>query len=483
MGINVEKQIASFGEALSSIMNAKKISVTKLCQMMNIKSQTTVSRILKDESSYGKTREFHDALIRNDPLETNEYDRQLLSEALEVNKIGKDMYRAKKEMLYFVNKKIDIRQFVLSGSSASAGPGVKTFADLTETYKKYSEIRICVVNCIFDGVIKSLADILTVCGEKLEIEQYIQTETGLFNEVHQFISLLPVINIKNYFCYKSQSASLIDEQPDPFKNFIYALKKTESGEAETDIVSINDDYTFSILPNLAGPAAYDFYSGFFNRMRARYYPIKKSPEPKPPLLSLVEITSHFLSLEETWQQMIIKPDFGFYAVSADKLARVTDDETRECEYGKRLAEIHDKRNKNYCKNGRKHTGIYTRHGIESFIKTGRLSDHLPIFRPFTGDEAREVIRDIIKISDSTPLNQIYILKNDIIHNQYQYVLLNSNIMMFSDNRTDYGYLNYEYIINSQRMIKVFYEFIVNDLIPNHCFTFEESMEILRGLAE
>lgn len=478
----MSQQIQTFGEVLADLLKSRKRSVGYLCQKMQISSQTTVARILKDEYSYDKIKSFYDEFAKFNPFYMMEFERVRLEQGMEVNKVGKDIYAAKQEMMYFVNMKPAPLPYTHNEVFGAMSDSIQTLNELFMSYHTFDDVRIFIVNCLFDGVIHALSGCLSKKDNTVTAEHYIAYEQSVADDSHQFITLLPVLNYRNYNCFKTYfSTTGSAEALNQFHNMIVVLKRTSSGERYTDLISICQANQFSVLYNQSGIELFDFYDSLFKGMKLQHNPIKSPFKSSDLIDNMTYLTKQFLEFEEMSEQVIIKPCFCFYSVSGDVLGKLWSDDVNEYnQVKKNLIELHNKRFEAYCRPNRKHLGIYSKQGVLKFLETGKFCDHLPIFRAFTKDEAREVTQNIIAISEKSSQNKIYLLKNDIVYNNYQYTLFDRQILFFCNKNTDYTAMNFDYIINSSQIISVFCDFIEDELIRHHCHTAEESLAILKS---
>lgn len=481
----MNESILTFGETLNKFMKAKKTTSNKLCEKMNIKSSTEVVRILNDSCSFEKIESFFNAFKQINPLNLVQSELNQFIEALKVNKSGKDLYEAHREMLYFVNDKSNTKHFTCENTFGNIPNSIQTLDDLFESYSNYKSVKIFAVNCVFDGVAKALSLILENNTSDILVEQYIQYGQNISTDTRQFVTILPILNYDRYHCYQTYLTSYNgNETLNCLNNMMFVLKVSKSGEHLTDIISIYEESKFSLLFNQSGTEMYNFYINVFENMSLQHNQIKQNPQNNGNAnKSIIEIEESFLRLELTYSQLIIKPHFCFYAVSEKRLEKLIKDNIVSDREVKILTDLHKQRFENYKKKSREHIGIYSKQGTLKFLETGIFSDHPPIMRPFNKDEAKEALREIIKISEESPSNKIYLLKNDIIYNAYQYLIYNKQILYFCKGHTDYVNTNFNYIVNSNQIVDIFCDFIISELIPNHCHTADESLDILRSFVE
>lgn len=473
--------VNTFGEALYQILRKKNVSVDNLCLRLNLKSKTTVSRILKDESSFEKAEEFCKSLIQVNPLNLLEFERKRLLEALEVNRIGKDEYIANKELIYFVTQKNSVSEIVCSGVFGHMPLHIRNISDLFDTYNQYEHIRVGAVNCITDGVAQALARYLSRY-DNATVEQYIPYEQSKAKNARQFVSVLSLLSFKKYNCYQAFfSGSSEFEILNRFNNMLVVMKSLPDNKRFVDIISLKSNNEFSVLYNQTDSFVFDFYTEIFDDMRRQHNPLKNPSQSKGLMETVIDLSTQFLNQERSFEQILIKPQFCFNSIAPDYISKLWVEDNVTAEKLGELLELQKQRFDNYTKRSKKHIGIYTKQGILKFLETGQLSDHSPLLRAFTQNEAQAVIKTIIELTENSPMNEIYLLKNEINYNQYQYLLYGKHILYFSNGNTDYRQANFNNIINSSDLVTAFHDFIKNELIPNHCYSFKDSMDFIKSV--
>ena len=100
----------TFGECLDSLLKSKKMSVSGLAEATGTKSRNSIRRLLKDECGISVMEAFNSKLMESDPLALSEAERSQLEQALEVSKVGKDTYQARKILLQLFDNNGQIRK-------------------------------------------------------------------------------------------------------------------------------------------------------------------------------------------------------------------------------------------------------------------------------------------------------------------------------------------------------------------------------------
>ena len=480
----------TFGETLEKYMKTNKITIDRLRASMGLKSNTSITRIIKDELSYKKIDEFYTKFITINPFRLVEYEKKQFVAALEVSRLGKETYAANSEMMYFLTKKPSPKPFVCARSYGAPGAGPGSVAELFKSYGACDDVRICMINCVYDDVIAGLIDCMKGRGG-VRVEHYIPNEEGVVKDVQNFISILPIINFPNYNCYRARFTHYNESEIlNRFNNIIIALRKINCADlrggagarTSVDFVSLKNDNEFTCARDCEDPGMYDFFSDLFDNMKLQHNMMKESLNNSNVMESLLGVADTMLSLEQSWDQALIKPNFCFNALSAEALGALFDGWESDAA-ARHIFEVQKQRHEIYCKKNKRHIGVYTAQGIADFLRTGRLSDHASVLRPFTGPESAEVLKKVISICEENPLNQIYLLKGNINYNNFQYSFFGRGLLYFCDQSTDYNGMNYSYITNSDKVVSVFYDFVMNELIPKHCLTAAESLETMKRMLQ
>lgn len=82
----------TFGNCLRRILKERDVSASALARMMGFRSRNSIFRLLQDEVSYDKQKEFVDVLKQQKTVPFQEKDWTDLNQALEISRVGVENY-------------------------------------------------------------------------------------------------------------------------------------------------------------------------------------------------------------------------------------------------------------------------------------------------------------------------------------------------------------------------------------------------------
>jgi len=123
--------------------------------------------------------------------------------------------------------------------------------------------------------------------------------------------------------------------------------------------------------------------------------------------------------------------------------------------------------------------VLSKSGIEAFVATGKTSDYLPFLRALTPNECKRVLMRNI----SLPNTKVFVLKEDYDVTNVECALFESTAITVFDPSLGYWDNFSEIAVHNKKMLRVIRDFINEELIPNCCYTQEESRNIILGLLE
>ena len=98
--LTMEKHMpeTDFAQSLKELLAEKRVSASELARMMQYKSRNSIFRILDGEGAHGARLAFFARLKEENPLGLTEAEFERLTEALEISRVGVQVYRSNAAM-------------------------------------------------------------------------------------------------------------------------------------------------------------------------------------------------------------------------------------------------------------------------------------------------------------------------------------------------------------------------------------------------
>ncbi len=474
-------KVDTFGEVLNKLIVSKRITPEKICEKMGIKSQTTLIRIINNQSSLKKINSFFEEFIRINPLHLVKYEEDLLREALIVNNLGVDNYIAVRKMLAFVSRMPEGAPCICQKSFGNLPHTVRTLDDVFKLYIGLKSVKVLILNSVFGGVVTAISTLLELSdGTKVDADHYLSTPKEHAQGITSFINLLSLINHPNYNCY--QSPFLFAEEAqfvNTFNNMIVAVKEDKQGKKYTDIISFCSETDFWILYNVQSTASFDFYYQTFENIKINHYPLKQSVGEKNDTDAFVGLIEKRLEVENTTDEIHIQSEFNHKWIPPEIMFGITEDmKIRDV-----VRDLHRKVHWHLNNNTKKYTHILTKKGIINFIEKGKITNFEQYFLPMTQEEIKKTLQNVIDVCNNNRNISLHFLKNDINYNDYIYTLFENKYLIFRESNTYNQKGNYYCQIATDYIMNSFSFFVKNHLIVNYCYSHEESLEFIQNLLD
>lgn len=466
-----------FGEFLNNIIAKKKISIQDLSAKLNMKSRNNIYRLIKGEGSFNKILEFKKEIMKYNILELSLNEIKEMEQAIEVSRWGAEKVQSRKLMMHMIKGTLEKQQ------DAQIIPldGCDRFCDLSSLiadYANYDKVDILLVNAAYPNLMDMLCELLEISNKvESKIEHIIQVSTNKTDNVRILSSILKLININNYHPYYDTNCEIPLKQGIPLLSDFMIAKKVKGQSTEIDLVKVGYGCINSTVYSTKDSSLFSFYKKVFLNIKEFCIPLVQSFYQKEYTSNVIEISDRVAALEYNNSTIQYKYDLSYSIISDEIILGLIIDGVKSLEY---LFKAHKRRYDNIWDKKKMVIHIYSKEGMLEFIRTKKLSDHLPILRPFTADEIKILIGTLIYQAENYPYFQIYILKEKIAHPNFaihytkgKYVLIDNSLR---------SYRNYKpAIISARSFIEITEDFIYNELLHNYTLSKEDSIQFLQGL--
>lgn len=473
-----------FSECLLQLMESRGLSVSELARILNLKSKTTIVRILQNTAGERSILNFRNVLANS---------RELALTSEELQKLDDSIFTRKKENAHsFVFEELwallcdretpQIEVRVL---------GTKQYANLTEFEHclKTADVECLVINCGFRSFVNNTGQFLDHKESgKVSVSQYFYNSGNYPRRLVRMIGrILPLLSRDCYMAY-----TISQDSADGCFDLHVAAVRCGTGE-EYELLFCNEK---TILLS-EGKGLYRKWQTYLESFRVS--PIKSVKEPGA--YNYIGFMDHYRKLEEKRTVYKIRPDLCVNCIpeSSLKAAFLDGYQERGISVPKdtvaALVDIHRRRYNNM--NSKRQTThlVVSAKAMRKFAETGRHSDHLYTMRPYTVEERRQILQSCLERLEKNPRFHIYLLTEEAEVRIYsnadpvEMVCYEGNCVQLTPALTDYNFQkgHSEIFIEQEAFLKLFVDFFMNDLVQYHTQPEEETKkllcELLDGLGE
>lgn len=490
----MKTEIQPYGAALRSVMQERGLSMSALQERLHLPSRTTVTRIVKDACKYSTMLEFHNNLYRTRAeLPFTKADYQRLEEALEVSRYGWHRYLAVKRMDYlFTGDKSYYRadNSRCANSSGAADNDGKSLTEVLQSVLSWPDIRVVVVNAMFDFVTQALQTMLRAAAARpncrVVVEHYVLTEKNDDKNLYNFTALYPLLSEPNYTCYvstKSIATYTTGNYMDEFyatENYIMLLKSNGIGFS-SDRINLYSRTDFSGIFNTTGMTLYQYEMMHFRKLRQHYSPFAASITERSDPKDLLTLCALFEETERAWQSILIKPDLCISQIEPEILT----DMLKDAQYlglapddpaVQTLIDLQVKRYSYFTSPRHHNITIISRQGLNRLVETGRWTDQPAALRALRRDELKRTLKQLVHLAETISGFCIYLMRDELNLSDCYFKVCGENALWAGRQGPGENTLR---LIQRADIVRLFRDYVVGELVPNLTYSGAETLEYLK----
>ncbi|MGE5370734.1 MAG: hypothetical protein ACM3QZ_01985 [Solirubrobacterales bacterium] len=479
-------ELMTFGEFLNQLLGRKEISVSRLTQLTGMKSRNSIQRLLKDESGISLIEDFRDKLIELEEMAWSVPELEQLNQAVEVSRVGKDLYQARKTMLQI----FDHKHRSSSQSPVGMNPQTQKSISLTrlfETYKSFTKLRILIFDLVPGPFTNELIKLIRSSPPAfISISQILYLNKSRSHNAATFVSAFELFNYEHYDVFTLSDDSTEADQINNSLNSIFIDKETAEGDHFTDVIKTDGGDRFTYVSDIPGNSLFLFNLFHFNRLKREGHNIRKTNEKQDPVSTIISICEQVIPLERITGRYIIKNSFSARMIPPGFFA----DLMAEANYFgmdpshpviRKLTDLFWERFHLCYQTDRPNVCFFTKRGLLDFVTNRVMTDHYYATRPFERAEVEQILTLALNHLETNGLFKIYLLKNDYAVGNIEFSYFENKVLWIFDSFSGYGEDYYEAVIDSPPIIELFDDFIKNELLPCQTYPESETIEYLRYL--
>lgn len=464
-----------FSIFLKNFIDERKLSVASLAAQMKISNKTVITRILNDKATSSNISAFAQKLISSFQLTDDEINT--INNAISYEQLPDSVVTSRRVLsfLYTRNPKEVPNKLLCTLKNAEKCEEKKYLYDdihniLNSDPEDEYEIFIESVNTL--AFTKALYNILHD-GKKrnISIHQYFCETDDVTENIHHLYSLLRLTHYASYFAYVI-SPKIINSSR------LNIINRTKN---RAHLINIYNTSSYTSLDmNIGGTDFFAHLMQEFEILKEHSTPLRNGFES--PFEALPEYIDLMAKLDAcVTYEMKSTPCFGMipfeiqHKLYADSnfLGLGFDNPVVQ-----KLYTTMEKREKAlYKENGVKKNIVLYKNGVEKFLESGLCSDHVPVLRALSKDEAVFTLK---KLLNNTNAN-IYLLKDDFCITNAECVLFESNSLVVFDPSLGYWDNFSEIQIKNKKMLRIMRDFISEEIIKHCCYSLEESKQMLLSM--
>ncbi|MBQ5770396.1 MAG: hypothetical protein IIW08_04375 [Clostridia bacterium] len=457
--------IQTFGESLSEWMEEKGLTPSSLAAFTRGTRDATIARLMHDQLDYKRCARYITELSETYP-DIDEETLKRLRMSVDVNRYGKERFLAKQNFQRMITD--DIVHGRPEGTNADV---------LCEKLFSWSESMSFKLLCMGLTDREPIHFLKLVCEKKKDIHilhffdrEYVGSVSGLLAET------LPLAFNPEYELYE------IGSQRRAMMNNVLIARREDGAH----LLIVYDGDKFSTINVSKDTELFGFcISVLFSRASA---PKKINchfsyNSPK----AFEDFLTHCLSLEKDKAIYQIKNEIGLEYVPVKILvenfsawAQETDE--RFLPHIGDLKGVFDQRYENLQKKTEPTYLIMTKRGMIDFAETGMMKDHPFCLFPFTPDQRREILRNLLKAAEDCASFTPLVFSADDITLNYSFIGYSRECMLVCTANANYDLSDYtEIILDSAELAGQFADYVTGILAKYHVMSKKAGLDFIASL--
>ncbi len=480
----------SFGDCLKRALKEADLSASEAARLVGFRSRNSIFRILGGDASSDVKQRFltllYEALGDRWPRER----WQALQEALSVERLGPERYRANRAFQQVLQEKDGGPSNCTVHITLEDGTQERPLAEVLREIASSARVEIVITGCCEGGLMALLAQCCGDAGARgtLTIRHYIDTEEDTVSQ--NILGILPLVSKPWYNARLVGNGSCPAEMMAIYRlNAIYVHRWDEQGTQYSTMFVRYDESSFATRPEKQGSS---LAVGMLDRWRFHLELLKPLPNISAGPEMFVEYTRQYAQLEAGCTILSIKPDVHFNCIHAAVLEQsiIEGFEQSGMAAGPELIElvgalkaVHEQRFRNMVEKHKATHLIYSLPAMERFMRTGVLSDQFFIQRAYTVEERRQCIRMLLDTMREQPYFNVHFLREDMLPLQYEISFYDGKGVMLMDAYTSYDLDtdHSEALITLPAFIDAFQRYFMDELLAHDVLSRGESIAALERL--
>ncbi len=478
-----DMNIMPFGACLSDLLSKYNLSGATVSRMLGHKSRTTLRRILTDQANAESMEKFLGEFLSARLLPLTSAEEELLRHSLEASRIGLPNYRARLEMGRLISaaaRRTSPRTLNLNAVQNGA------LIPLDQFFRQLSAfpvIRMLIINTIpvsFFEMLRLFQERHPNC--RMDIQHYFFLNDDLSRTVRFISTTLPILCAP---CYHVCTVPYPLPEQSRFSTLTSSIMVCQAIDADGRQTEYQLGFTAQLQGQLLtfpdSHGIYEFWENMISPGISMMRAIKTelpSPEQADGYLEPMRIKR---SLEENRAIYMLNPVFCLSFIPPS-IVKSYLDSLNENPLGNAREEflrIHQQRFENIYRKKRVSQILAPLRQLRTFAQTGRLSDPLFRFRPFTVAERRQILTYFRDQTRDNPYFNIYFLKNDSPNLTLSATCCDpAGVIIHSETP---GYT--DVLISQDDFTTLFSQFFRETLIPHHALSVSTGVAVLNSLID
>lgn len=468
-----------FSICLAEIMKERDLSINELTKLLNLKSKTTLVRILQKSAGQKSIQSILQLMIQNKDLNLT---------ATEIKKLN-DSLSPETQVVFKQSVYEELRKLLFKKDSPDKDIRIINSDKFGSFYDLLQVLPDCDVECIIIGCetlpfASELSRLIHDPTKKnISVSQYFYDIPSKPHKMVQAIGLAaPFLDSKNYMAYTISSKTI-----DYAIHAVLIRCCNANNCTEYELLFYNENT--SILSE--GIGIKNKWSAYLEQFEHKT--IKTVADVSAD--NYIAFTNTYRKLEERCNIYKFRPDLCICYIHENIVNAALMDGCRKLEISfpnstiSEVTNIHRKRYNNIFSQKRATQLVVSATAMRKFAETGFQSDHVYLMRPYTVTERIQILSSCINQMNANPYFIIYLLTEEaekLIYSNntpFEMVCYEGKCVQLTPAITDYNFNSghSEVFIDDPLFIRQFTDFFLNDLVANYTQPKKETIKFFKNL--
>jgi len=481
----------SFGECVKRCLAEADLSASEAARLVGFKSRNSIFRILSGDTSWEINLRFlsslHDAVGKEWP----EARWLSLQEALSVERLGPERYRANRAFHRVLHEpEGEIPSYLVDHAEGDGALHERSLQAVLEEILQAERVEIIITGCCENGLSRLLRECCDAAGSQgtLSVRHYIDTAEDQVTQ--NILGILPLISKPWYNARLVDPASCPPEMMAIYRTHALHIHQWDAQGHQYGQTFIRYDREhFASYARTLGPCP---PVAVLDRWRFHLELLKPMPNLSSGAEAFVEYTDQYARLEDNCTILSIKPDVHFNCIPPTVLAAAVTEGFEQAGFagGEELQaliatlwEIHEGRYINTTAKRKPTHLVYSLPAMKRFMQTGVLTDQFFIQRAYTVEERRAIIRVLLEAMRQQPYFNVHFFKQDSPALCYEISYYDGKGVLLMDAYTGYelGADHSEALITLPAFMESFRRYFMDELLVNYVMSRADSLRELEQL--
>ena len=476
-----DMNIMPFGACLSDLLSKYNLSGATVSHMLGHKSRTTLRRILTDQANAESMEKFLGEFLSARLLPLTPAEEQSLYQALEASRIGIANYRARMELSQMISDPhMPPRTLYLNATQEN------TLISLEQFFRQltaFTGVRMLIINSISAPFFETLRIFLNQHPQLIvDIRHYVFLNDDISRTVRFINATLPLLCFP---CYHTGTIPPPSQEQSQFPVLTASVMVCQGITPDGRQVEYQLGFTTPLNGHLLtfpdSHGVYEFWESMISPSIPMMHSIKTelpSTEQADSYLALIRMKR---SLEENRAIYTLNPVFCLPFIPPSIVRNYLDSLDDDPLGGAReeFLRIHQQRFDNVYGKKRVSQILAPLRQLRTFARSGRLSDPIFRFRPFTVEERRQILTHFRDQTRDNPYFNICFLKNDSPNLTLSATCCDPAGVVIHTEMPGHT----DVLISQDDFTALFSQFFRETLIPHHTLSVSAGVAVLNSLID